>query len=90
MRVPILAVALAASRIAHVPVPALRRHGFGVFLGALVLLGLTAMANVFDARAFAKAFFLHFATTWLIVWATANGPLRIALVRWRYRGGRVV
>lgn len=36
------------------------------------------------------AFFLHFATTWLIVWATANGPLRIALVRWRYRGGRVV
>lgn len=33
-------------------------------------------------------FALSFATTWLAVWAAANGPLRIVLVRWRFRGGR--
>ncbi|MEL7210346.1 MAG: hypothetical protein AAGK32_19300 [Actinomycetota bacterium] len=33
-------------------------------------------------------FALSFASTWLVVWAFANGPLRIVLVRWRFRGGR--
>lgn len=33
-------------------------------------------------------FALSFVTTWLLVWAAANGPLRIAMVRWRFRGGR--
>ena len=37
-----------------------------------------------------STFAVSFATTWLAVWATANGPLRIALVRWRFRGGRVL
>lgn len=36
------------------------------------------------------AFFLHFATTWLLVWVSAHGPLRIVLLRWRYNGGRVL
>ena len=36
------------------------------------------------------AFFFHFSTTWILVWAAAHGPLRVALVRWRYRGGRIV
>ncbi|MEM9033643.1 MAG: hypothetical protein AAGA99_01180 [Actinomycetota bacterium] len=34
-------------------------------------------------------FWLHFGTTWVLVWAAANGPLQIVLIRWRYRGGRV-
>ncbi len=34
------------------------------------------------------AFVLHFATTWLLVWITVHGPLRIVTLRWRYRGGR--
>ena len=36
------------------------------------------------------AFVLHFATTWFLVWCTVNGPLRIILLRWRYRGGRIL
>jgi len=36
------------------------------------------------------AFFFHFATTWILVWASVHGPLRIVLLRWRYRGGRIV
>lgn len=35
-------------------------------------------------------FFLHFATTWIVVWIVANGPLRVLLLRWRYRGGRIL
>lgn len=34
-------------------------------------------------------FWWHFCTTWVIVWLVANGPLRVVLIRWRYRGGRI-
>lgn len=34
------------------------------------------------------AFLWMFTTTWLLVWATVNGPLQIVSLRWRYRGGR--
>lgn len=34
------------------------------------------------------AFFWHFLTTWLLIWFVVNGPLRILLPRWRFRGGR--
>jgi len=36
------------------------------------------------------AFFFHFTTTWVLVWASVHGPLRIVLLRWRYRGGRII
>lgn len=36
------------------------------------------------------AFFVHFATTWILVWASVHGPLRVVLLRWRYRGGRII
>ncbi len=32
----------------------------------------------------------HFITTWIVVWLVANGPMRVILLRWRYRGGRVL
>ncbi len=35
-------------------------------------------------------FFIHFLTTWLVVWLVANGPMRVIFLRWRYRGGRIV
>jgi hypothetical protein len=35
-------------------------------------------------------FFLHFVTTWIVVWLVANGPLRIFLLRWRFNGGRIL
>lgn len=36
------------------------------------------------------AVWLHFATTWFWIWFVSNGPLRVLLPRWRFRGGRVV
>lgn len=35
-------------------------------------------------------FFLHFFSTWILVWLTAIGPMRVVFLRWRYRGGRVL
>jgi len=35
-------------------------------------------------------FLAMFVSTWILVWAVANGPLQILLLRWRYRGGRVL
>ena len=37
-----------------------------------------------------SAFVLHFVTTWLLVWLTANGPMRVPFVHWRNAGGRIV
>lgn len=36
------------------------------------------------------AFVIHFATTWLLIWAVAQGPLQIVFLRWRFRGGRLL
>jgi hypothetical protein len=36
------------------------------------------------------AFLIHFFAVWLAVFFTANGPMRVVLIRWRYRGGRIV
>ncbi|MEM7275134.1 MAG: hypothetical protein AAF547_18780 [Actinomycetota bacterium] len=36
------------------------------------------------------AFLIHFLSTWLLIWFVLNGPLRILLPRWRFRGGRLV
>ena len=38
----------------------------------------------------ALTFFLHFFSTWIVVWLFANGPLRIFLLRWRFQGGRIL
>ena len=35
-------------------------------------------------------FLLHFATTWIVIWLFAIGPLRVFLLRWRYQGGRIL
>ena len=36
------------------------------------------------------AFLIQFVTTWLVVWLTVNGPMRVPFVHWRFRGGRIV
>ena len=36
------------------------------------------------------AFLLQFVTTWLVVWLTVNGPMRVPFVHWRFRGGRLI
>ncbi len=35
-------------------------------------------------------FFIHFATTWVLVWLFANGPMRVVSLRWRFEGGRLL
>jgi hypothetical protein len=35
------------------------------------------------------AFVIHFTAVWLAVWTVANGPIRVPLLRWRFRGGRL-
>lgn len=37
-----------------------------------------------------SAYLTHFATTWIIVWLWANGPMRVVFIRWRFRGGRLI
>ena len=36
------------------------------------------------------AFTILFVIVWIAQWMTANGPLRVPFVRWRFRGGRFV
>lgn len=33
---------------------------------------------------------IHFVTTWLLMWVWVNGPMRVLAPRWRYRGGRLI
>ena len=35
-------------------------------------------------------FLVLFATTWVLVWLAANGPMRVPFIHWRFRGGRLV
>ena len=51
--------------------------------GILVLLVLRGFREVPGA-----AYFWHFLTTWILIWFVLNGPLRVLLPRWRFRGGR--
>lgn len=37
-----------------------------------------------------STFWTHFIVIWLAVWLTANGPMRVPFLRWRFRGGRLV
>lgn len=36
------------------------------------------------------AFVIQFALIWLGVWLTANGPMRVPFIRWRFNGGRLI
>jgi hypothetical protein len=35
-------------------------------------------------------FVVQFVLVWLAAWLTANGPMRVPFLRWRFRGGRVL
>ena len=35
-------------------------------------------------------FLLDFGTTWLVVFTTVHGPMRVLFIRWRFRGGRIL
>lgn len=36
------------------------------------------------------AYVVMFATTWVLIWLAANGPMRVVNLRWRFRGGRLL
>jgi hypothetical protein len=36
------------------------------------------------------AFVIQFGLIWLGVWLTANGPMRVPFIRWRFNGGRLI
>lgn len=36
------------------------------------------------------AYVIMFATTWILIWLAANGPMRVVNLRWRFRGGRLL
>ena len=59
--------------------------------GVLVWLLLAAGAVPgIDGPVSFSAFLLQFVTTWLVVWLTVNGPMRVPFVHWRFRGGRII
>jgi hypothetical protein len=35
-------------------------------------------------------FLFHFFSTWVLMWAFALGPIKIVLLRYRFRGGRIL
>lgn len=35
-------------------------------------------------------FLFHFFSTWVLIWLTAIGPIKIFLIRYRFRGGRIL
>ena len=37
-----------------------------------------------------SAFVIQFVVVWVGVWITANGPMRVPFIRWRFNGGRLV
>ncbi len=36
------------------------------------------------------AYVFLFASTWILTWLVANGPMKIFFIRWRFNGGRLV
>ena len=48
------------------------------------------LAAALDPGPNGVTFFLHFVTTWVLIWLVAIGPFRLFLLRWRFRGGRIL
>ncbi len=61
----------------------------GITEGIVVWFALQAILPD-DLPVTGAQYVIHFATTWVVVWLFANGPMRIFNLRWRFRGGRLV
>lgn len=60
-------------------------EGIVVYLLMEVGVPTGRVENIFPA-----AFLIHFITTWVLIWAVAQGPMQIFFLRWRFRGGRLL
>jgi hypothetical protein len=58
----------------------------GVLVWVLLELGVVPGAPPIPGAAFV----IDFATVWLVTWLWVNGPMRVAFIRWRFHGGKVV
>ena len=59
--------------------------------GALVWLALRqGWVPGIDVAPMFSTFLILFLVVWLVVWVWVNGPMRVPLIRWRFRGGRIV
>jgi len=61
----------------------------GIPEGLLLWWLLRADAWFWNVPVTPRAFLLLVASTWLVIWAVLNGPIRVLLTRWRWRGGRL-
>lgn len=62
----------------------------GIPEGVLVYFLLTNDIPFDYADVPVSTYVIHFASTWVLVWLAANGPMRAPFIRWRFRGGRLV
>lgn len=62
----------------------------GIPEGVLAWAILQSVTLPGDPRIGGSAFLIHFASTWLVTWLFAIGPIRVPFLRWRFRGGRFV
>jgi len=61
----------------------------GVPEGLLVWLLLETDSWFWDVPVTPRGFWLLFISLWLVVWIVLSGPIRVLLVRRRWRGGRL-
>jgi len=62
----------------------------GIPEGLLLWLLLDTENWFWDVPVTARSFWLLFGSVWLLVWAVLAGPIRVLLVRRRWRGGRLI
>jgi hypothetical protein len=69
--------------------PAIFAYLSGLPEGLLILAVLQQGPLAFAPASATVSFWLHFGSTWTLVWFAAHGPMRVVSLRWRYRGGRL-
>lgn len=62
----------------------------GVPEGLLLWLILGTDTWFWDVPVTPRAFWLLFISEWLLIWVVLSGPIRVPLVRRRWRGGRLI
>jgi len=61
----------------------------GVPEGTLIWLLLGTGTWLWDLPVTARGYWLLFGSVWFVVWVVLSGPIRVLLVRRRWRGGRL-
>lgn len=61
----------------------------GIPEGLLLWFIFSNDAWFWDVPVTPRAFWLWFGSTWLVVWAALQAPIRVLLVGWRWNGGRL-